>query len=117
MRPQEPRDQILSVYLRDSLDLKALYGNALREGSGDVVLRHPHAIDHPEDVRFAICWLPDERAFEPYPNLVLAMSTGAGLRVGGGAGAWHHGPFRGAGHAELGFSVRVACCNGPEAPV
>ncbi|MCL7941515.1 NAD(P)-binding domain-containing protein [Halomonas sp. ATCH28] len=70
---------ILGVYLSDSLDLEALYGDALRERADDVVLRYPHEIDHPEDVRFAICWLPDERAFEPYPNLALAMSTGAGV--------------------------------------
>ncbi|SDN89099.1 NAD(P)-dependent oxidoreductase [Vreelandella arcis] len=72
-------NSILGVYLSDSLDLDATYGEALREGASDVVLRHPHEIDNPADVRFAICWLPDENAFEAYPNLELAMSIGAGV--------------------------------------
>lgn len=70
---------ILGVYLSDSLDLDAVYGEALREAAGDVVLRHPHEIDNPRDVRFAICWLPNAQAFEAYPNLTLAMSIGAGV--------------------------------------
>ncbi|WP_304526140.1 NAD(P)-dependent oxidoreductase [Halomonas sp. I5-271120] len=70
---------ILGVYLSDSLDLDAVYGDALRSAADDVVLRHPHEIDNPEDVRFAICWLPNEQAFEAYPNLTLAMSIGAGV--------------------------------------
>ncbi|MFG6137183.1 NAD(P)-dependent oxidoreductase [Halomonas sp. B23F22_10] len=70
---------MLGVYLSDSLDLDAIYGEALRQGAEDIVLRHPHEIDHPEDVRFAICWLPDEQAFDAYPNLSLAMSIGAGV--------------------------------------
>lgn len=72
-------NSILGVYLSDSLDLEAIYGEALRDGANDVVLRHPHEIDNPEDVRFAICWLPSEQAFEAYPNLELAMSIGAGV--------------------------------------
>ncbi|WP_192035144.1 NAD(P)-dependent oxidoreductase [Halomonas sp. YLGW01] len=70
---------ILGVYLSDSLDLDAIYGDALCSAAGDVVLRHPYEIDNPEDVRFAICWLPNEKAFEAYPNLTLAMSIGAGV--------------------------------------
>ncbi|MBT2771075.1 hydroxyacid dehydrogenase [Halomonas sp. ISL-60] len=72
-------NSILGVYLSDSLDLEAIYGDALRDGVNDVVLRHPHEIDNPEDVRFAICWLPSNQAFEAYPNLELAMSIGAGV--------------------------------------
>lgn len=72
-------NSILGVYLSDSLDLDAIYGNALRDEASDVVLRHPHEIDNPENVRFAICWLPNDKAFESYPNLELAMSIGAGV--------------------------------------
>ncbi|WP_226629532.1 NAD(P)-dependent oxidoreductase [Alloyangia pacifica] len=70
---------ILGVYLSATADLDALYGEALRACATDVVLRHPAEIDRPEDVRFAICWEPGERAFEPYPDLGLAMSVAAGV--------------------------------------
>ncbi|NVN55711.1 hydroxyacid dehydrogenase [bacterium Scap17] len=70
---------ILGVYLSESLDLDSVYGEALRQLGDDVVLRHPHEIENPSEVRFAICWLPQEAAFAPYPNLTLAMSIGAGV--------------------------------------
>lgn len=71
--------EILGVYLSDTLDLDAIYGTALRAGAKDVVLCKPDEIDTPEAVQFAICWLPAETAFAPYPNLSLAMSIGAGV--------------------------------------
>ena len=52
---------------------------ALRQLGDDVVLRHPHEIEDPREVRFAICWQPGEDAFAPYPNLRLAMSIAAGV--------------------------------------
>mgnify|MGYP000735955284 CR=1 FL=1 len=70
---------ILGVYLSESLDLDSVYGEALRQLGDDVVLRHPHEIENPSEVRFAICWQPGEDAFAPYPNLTLAMSIGAGV--------------------------------------
>ncbi|WP_110686721.1 NAD(P)-dependent oxidoreductase [Salinicola aestuarinus] len=72
-------DTIVGVYLSDSIDLEAIYGESLRAEAGDVVLRHPSQIQCPEEVRFAICWLPVDDAFAPYPNLQLAMSIGAGV--------------------------------------
>nr|WP_319249402.1 NAD(P)-dependent oxidoreductase [uncultured Celeribacter sp.] len=71
--------EIHGVYLSETLDLDDLYGVALRAGAEDVVLRHPKDITDPEIVTFAICWLPSETAFTPYPNLRLAMSIGAGV--------------------------------------
>ncbi|WP_110675465.1 NAD(P)-dependent oxidoreductase [Salinicola sp. RZ23] len=70
---------IVGVYLSDSLDLDALYGDAIRAIAEDVILLHPAQVERPEAVRFAICWLPAADAFEPYPHLALAMSIGAGV--------------------------------------
>ncbi len=70
---------IHGVYLSDTLDLEALYGEALRDLATDVVLHRPEEIERPEDIRFAICWLPETDAFAPYENLTLAMSIGAGV--------------------------------------
>ncbi|MGB0660245.1 MAG: NAD(P)-dependent oxidoreductase [Mangrovicoccus sp.] len=70
-------DVVHGVYLSETLDLGALYGAALRES--DVVLRYPDEVTNPDDIRFAICWLPGEKAFAPYKNLELAMSIGAGV--------------------------------------
>lgn len=70
---------ITGVYLSDSLDLDALYGDAIRAIAEDVVLLHPSQVEHPDEVRFAVCWLPATDAFAPYPNLALAMSIGAGV--------------------------------------
>ncbi|WP_136253478.1 NAD(P)-dependent oxidoreductase [Onishia niordana] len=72
---------ILGVYLSDDFDLEVSYGDALRAGADNVVLRHPHEIDNPEEVRFAICWMPGETAFAAYPNLELAMSIAAGVEA------------------------------------
>ncbi|MEJ8473778.1 NAD(P)-dependent oxidoreductase [Roseibium algae] len=70
---------IIGVYLSPTLDLDAIYGETLRENAKDVILLHPDEVKAPEEVRFAICWLPDPQAFAPYPNLGLAMSIGAGV--------------------------------------
>lgn len=70
---------IIGVYLSDSLDLDALYGDAIRAIAEDVILLHPSQVERPDEVRFAICWLPAADAFAPYPNLELAMSIGAGV--------------------------------------
>ena len=65
------------VYLSDSLDLEKVYGFALKEI--DVQLHRPEDTRDPEQIAFAICWLPGKAAFDPYPNLSLAMSIGAGV--------------------------------------
>lgn len=72
-------DTIVGVYLSDSVDLDGLYGDTLRAESDDVILLRPDQVESPDEVRFAICWLPGEDAFAAYPNLVLAMSIGAGV--------------------------------------
>lgn len=71
--------KIHGVYLSETIDLDALYGAALRSAAGDVVLHRPEDVADPEAIAFAICWLPGEDAFAPYPNLRLAMSIGAGV--------------------------------------
>lgn len=70
---------ILGVFLSEDLDLNALYGDALRRLVEDVSVMDPSEITSPKDVRFALCWAPDEAAFARYPNLELAMSIGAGV--------------------------------------
>ncbi len=72
---------ILGVFLSETLDLNALYGKALRSLAGDVVVMDPSDITAPEDVRFALCWAPDQGAFAPFRNLEMAMSIGAGVDV------------------------------------
>ena len=120
-------NSILGVYLSDSLDLDAIYGNALRDEASDVVLRHPHEIDNPEDVRFAICWLPNDKAFErEFTTLEqnaakahwapLTMRAPASRKVA----VLGHGTMGRAvvkAVAALGFSVHVACRSEPQAPV
>ncbi|WP_022706203.1 2-hydroxyacid dehydrogenase [Paracoccus zeaxanthinifaciens] len=69
-------DRIEGVYLSDSLDLQALYGDYLGE---DVVLRRPEDVADPAAVRLAVCWQPGQGAFAAYPNLEVAMSIGAGV--------------------------------------
>lgn len=68
---------IHGVYLSETLDLEEVYGFALNEK--DVQLHRPEDVTAPAQIAFAICWLPGEEAFDPYPNLKLAMSIGAGL--------------------------------------
>ncbi|MBT8153082.1 hydroxyacid dehydrogenase [Epibacterium ulvae] len=68
---------ILGVYLSETLDLEDLYGAALT--ADDVQILRPDQVTDPQDIRFALCWLPGPRDFEGYPNLSLAMSIGAGV--------------------------------------
>ncbi|WP_406721692.1 NAD(P)-dependent oxidoreductase (plasmid) [Thioclava litoralis] len=74
-----PETVIHGVYLSQTLDLEALYGAALHAQGADVVLCRPEEVTDPSAIRFAICWLPEDTAFAPYPNLHLAMSIGAGV--------------------------------------
>ncbi|NIZ10944.1 NAD(P)-dependent oxidoreductase [Pseudooceanicola sp. HF7] len=70
---------IHGVYLSDSHDLDAIYGAALRAAGTDVILHQPEAVQDPDQIAFALCWVPGPQAFAPYPNLRLAMSIGAGV--------------------------------------
>jgi len=67
------------VYLSPTLDLEGLYGNAIISAGQDVVLHRPEQVSNPDQVRFAVCWLPTAESFKTYPNLELAMSIGAGV--------------------------------------
>jgi len=73
------RAAIHGVYLSETLDLDALYGDALRAGAADVIVHRPEDVTDPDAIAFAICWLPGQTAFAPYPDLRLAMSIGAGV--------------------------------------
>jgi glyoxylate/hydroxypyruvate reductase A len=70
---------IYGVLLSDTMDLKTFYALDFGDAAPDVRLLDPDEVTRPEDIRFAICWLPGRDAFEPYPNLEMAMSIGAGV--------------------------------------
>ncbi len=67
------------VYLSPTFDIQSLYGRALTSDTRDVVLHRPEDVPDPDQIRFAVCWLPDPESFASYPNLELAMSIGAGV--------------------------------------
>ncbi|MCT7378501.1 NAD(P)-dependent oxidoreductase [Chelativorans salis] len=67
------------VYLSGALDLEALFGRYFAAHSDRVRLRRPEEIERPEEVCFALTWLPTADAFRPYPNLKLAASIAAGV--------------------------------------
>ncbi|WP_336058107.1 NAD(P)-dependent oxidoreductase [Nitratireductor sp. CH_MIT9313-5] len=70
---------IEGVYLSTTLDLEAMYAPYFAAHADKVRLRKPEDIDDPEEVRFALAWLPAANAFAPYPNLRLASSIAAGV--------------------------------------
>jgi len=72
-------EPIVGVYLSEKTDLKPLYAEAFERYADQVVMLQPSEVTRPEDVRFALCWLPGPEAFAPYPNLGVAMSVGAGV--------------------------------------
>ncbi|MCR4267685.1 NAD(P)-dependent oxidoreductase [Nitratireductor sp. ZSWI3] len=70
---------IEGVYLSSVFDLEKLYGRAFAAHADTIRLRHPHEIEDPAAVRFALCWRPRDDAFSAYPNLGLASSIAAGI--------------------------------------
>jgi len=70
---------ISGVLLSSNMDLKTFYGLDFSASAERVNLLNPEEVTNHEEIRFAVCWLPDEEAFAPYPNLQVAMSVGAGV--------------------------------------
>ncbi|WP_413205227.1 NAD(P)-dependent oxidoreductase [Rhodospirillum sp. A1_3_36] len=70
---------IHGVLLSDTLDLKGFYKLEVTDETKDVLLLNPDEVIDPSAIRFAVCWLPGQEAFAPYPNLEMAMSIGAGV--------------------------------------
>ena len=70
---------ISGVLLSDIMDLKGFYGLDFAGRTDTVRLFNPNEVPDPGAIRFAVCWLPGPDAFEPYPNLEMAMSVGAGV--------------------------------------
>ncbi|MCV0378520.1 NAD(P)-dependent oxidoreductase [Nitratireductor sp.] len=73
------QDVIEGVFLSAAYDLREIFAEALAPHADKIRLRHPHEIDDPETIRFALCWRPADDAFLPYPNLRLASSIAAGV--------------------------------------
>ncbi|WP_430473579.1 NAD(P)-dependent oxidoreductase [Thalassospira lucentensis] len=71
--------RIYGVLLSETMDLKSYYALDFGVDAPDVCLLNPDEVTHPEEIRFAACWLPGPDAFVPYPNLEMAMSVGAGV--------------------------------------
>lgn len=69
------------VWLSTGFDLGEFFGQALAKADpeGDVQLFYPEEVPDPAAIRFALCWRPAAGAFDPYPNLALAMSVAAGV--------------------------------------
>lgn len=72
-------ETISGVLLSSTLDLRAYYGLGAQETESGIRLLTPDEVTRPEEIRFAVCWLPAADAFDPYPNLEMAMSIGAGV--------------------------------------
>lgn len=70
---------IHGVFLSEDFDLGALYDDALKAEAADVVVHRPEDVSDPGQIQFAMCWEPGPQAFEPYPNIKMAMSIGAGV--------------------------------------
>ncbi|MDD7972830.1 NAD(P)-dependent oxidoreductase [Roseinatronobacter alkalisoli] len=68
-----------AFFLSRMLDLKSLYGTALRTAGPDIEVLRPEEVPYPEKIRFAACWLAEADSFAAYPNLELVMSIGAGV--------------------------------------
>ncbi|WJH41476.1 glyoxylate/hydroxypyruvate reductase A [Aliirhizobium terrae] len=51
------------------------------DGSADAALRvvRPHEVVDPARVEVALAWMPEERAFDAYPNLKMVSSIAAGV--------------------------------------
>ncbi|MEH3147826.1 MAG: glyoxylate/hydroxypyruvate reductase A [Methylobacterium frigidaeris] len=64
------------VLLSRTLDLRALFGEALAAADRVEIVDHPAG--SPEDVRLALGWNPQPEAFARYPNLAAICSIGAG---------------------------------------
>ena len=68
------------VFLSSSHDLAEAYGASI-----DAAAEHRMSISNPSeicekaDVEFALCWQPELRAFDLYPNLKFVMAVGAGV--------------------------------------
>ncbi|MEM8552011.1 MAG: NAD(P)-dependent oxidoreductase [Pseudomonadota bacterium] len=66
----------VGVALCRRVPIAELFAPAFRRAGS--TLLHPSEVSDPEAVRFALCFLPDDNAFAPYENLMLAASIGAG---------------------------------------
>jgi glyoxylate/hydroxypyruvate reductase A len=75
----EQDETINGVLLSSTMDLKTFYGLDFADQGSRVRLFDPHEVSDRASIRFAVCWLPDDKAFAAYPNLEMAMSVGAGV--------------------------------------
>lgn len=70
---------IYGVLLSETLDLRSTYNLGLADSIPDVRLLNSDEVDDPQAIQFAVSWLPGRKAFQPYPNLKMVMSVGAGI--------------------------------------
>ena len=78
-RIMEKSGPIYGVLLSETLDLRSYYNLDFANLADDVRLLKCNEVTDPRAIRFAVCWLPGREAFEPYPNLEMVMSVGAGV--------------------------------------
>jgi len=67
------------VCLCELYDLKAMYREAFARECPWITLLRPSEVKDPESVRHVFAFSPGRQAFDPYPNLALVSSMGAGV--------------------------------------
>ena len=68
------------VCLCELYDLKEMYEAAFRRLPPlDRLCFGPHEVEDPSQIRHALAFSPGRQAFDPFPNLALVSSMGAGV--------------------------------------
>lgn len=70
---------VKGVYLSSTIDLKTQFSSAFESVTDSLCLYNPEEITNPSEIKFALSWNPADDAFEPYSNLKLVSSIGAGV--------------------------------------
>ncbi|MEM8853784.1 MAG: NAD(P)-dependent oxidoreductase [Pseudomonadota bacterium] len=65
------------VALCKRVPIKKIFAKPLAEIAGCALL-DPFEVEDPEDISFALCFLPEDDAFAPYTRIKAAVSIGAG---------------------------------------
>lgn len=67
------------VCLSPGVDLKKLFRHAFKEQAPDLRLLRPEEVQSPGEIKVAMVHAPGEREFEPFPELELICTWGAGV--------------------------------------
>lgn len=70
---------IEGVYLSSVVNLKERYEKIFLNYSNILTIHNPEEVSNPLNIKFALTWEPTSDAFEPYPNMRMVSSIGAGV--------------------------------------